>query len=163
MKPSIFIYVVFSAFSMFSCQKKVDWLVDPVTKEVLDSSNIQFNPSELLTKIVAVTGNQTIESNFTYDSKNYLVSEQHKGIENGMAVDTYQKYYRDTTGKIMKIVAKSKKQTDSIFTVVVYDDFYTNILLHTLTNFKSQGTTIRDSVVYVYDGNGAGRPWQHGP
>ena len=128
--------------------------MDPVTKEVLDSSNIQFNPSELLTKIVAVTGNQTIESNFTYDSKNYLVSEQHKGIENGFAVDTYKKYYRDTTGKILKVAYKSKQDIDTVYTRATYDDYNTNTLLFTLSQYQRQGQAIRDSVIYVFDGNG---------
>ena len=154
MKPSIFIYVVFSAFSMFSCQKKVDWLIDPVTKEVLDSSNVQVNPSELLTKIVAVTGNETIESNFIYDGKNNLISEQHKGIENGFAVDTYKKYYRDTTGKIVRVALKSKQEVDTVYTRITCDDYYTNTLLYTLSQYQRQGQVIRDSVTYVYDGNG---------
>jgi lipopolysaccharide export LptBFGC system permease protein LptF len=57
-------------------------------------------------------------------------------------------------GKIIKVVAKEKQQSDSIFTSVIYDDFYANTLLYTLSNFKVQGTTVRDSVVFVYDGNG---------
>ena len=139
---------------MLSCQKKVDWLVDPVTKEVLDSAHNQLDSSEVLTRIVAITGNETLESNFTYYSNNNLLSEHHQGVENGVPVDMYKKYYRDTTGKIMRVAAKSKQQPDSVFTVVVYDDYYTNTVLHTLSNFKVQGTTIRDSVVFVYDGNG---------
>ncbi|MCY7421930.1 MAG: hypothetical protein LH478_09345 [Chitinophagaceae bacterium] len=128
--------------------------MDPVTKEVLDSANLQANPLELLTKIVAVTGNETIESNFTYDSKNYLISEQHKGIENGVAVDTYKKYYRDTTGKIVKVALKSKQDVDTVYTRTTYDDYYTNTLLYTLSQYQRQGQVIRDSVTYVYDGNG---------
>lgn len=154
MKPSIFLCSLLVTFFMFSCQKKVDWLVDPVTKEVLDSTQNQQNSSEVLSRIVSVTGTETLESNFTYDSSNHLLSEHRQGIENGVPIDTYKKYYRDTTGKIIKVAAKIKQQPDSIFTVVVYDDYYTNILLHTLSNLKIQGTAIRDSVVYVYDGNG---------
>ena len=139
---------------MFSCQKKVDWLVDPVTKEVLDSTHNQLDSSELLTRIVAITGNETLESNFTYDSNNNLLSEHHQGVENGVPVDMYKKYYRDTTGKIMRVAAKSKQQPDSVFTVVVYDDYYANTVLYTLSIIKVQSTTVRDSVVFVYDGNG---------
>lgn len=154
MKPSIFLWIILPAFIMFSCQKKVDWLVDPVTKEVLDSSRNQSNPSELLIKMVAVTGNETLESNFTYDGKSNLLSEYHTGIENGVAVDIYKKYYRDTTRKIIKMAAKTKQNADTVYTAVVYDDYYTNTFLYTLSNFKIQGNTVRDSVVYVYDGNG---------
>ncbi len=139
---------------MLSCQKKVDWLVDPVTKEVLDSSQNHVDTSEVLTRIVAITGNETLETNFKYDSSKNLQSEQLEGTENGIPVNTYKKYYRDTLGKIVKVVAKEKQQSDSIFTAVIYDDFYTNTLLYTLSNFKVQGTTVRDSVVFVYDGNG---------
>ena len=134
--------------------KKIDWLVDPITKEVLDSSRNQSNPSELLIKMVAITGNETLESNFTYDSRNHLLSEYQTGIENGVAVDNYKKYYRDTTGKIIKTAAKTKQNADTVYTAVVYDDYYTHTFLHTLSNFKIQGNTVRDSVVYVYDGNG---------
>ena len=89
------------AFFMFYCQKKVDWLVEPVTKEILDNSRNQINPSELLIKMVAITGNETLESNFTYDIRNHLLSEHHTGIENGVEVDNYKKYYRDTTQVIL--------------------------------------------------------------
>ena len=89
-----------------------------------------------------------------YDTSKNLLSEHHKGTENGIPIDTYKKYYRNTLGKIIKLVAKEKQQSDSIFTSVIYDDFYTNTLLYTLSNFKVQGTTVRDSVVFVYDGNG---------
>ena len=81
--------------------KKIDWLVDPVRKDVLDSPRNQINPSDLLIKMLAITSNETLESNFTYDIRNHLLIEHHTGIENGVAVDNYKKYYRDTTRVIL--------------------------------------------------------------
>ena len=154
MKPSVFLINIIFVCSMLSCQKKVDWLVDPVTKEVLDSTQNQANASEVLTSIVAVTGNETLETNFKYYSSKYLQSELLEGSENGLPVCRYKKYYRDTLGKIIKIAAKEKQQSDSIFTSVIYDDYYANTVLYTLSIIKVQSTTVRDSVVFVYDGNG---------
>ena len=67
------------------------------------------------------------------------MSEHDTGIENGVTVDSYKKYYRDTTGKIIKVAAKSEQNADTVYTAVVYDDFYTNTFLYTLSNFKIQG------------------------
>lgn len=92
---------IIACFLHVLLSKKVDWLVDPVTKEVLDRSLNQINPSELLIKMVAITGNETLESNYTYDIRNHLLSEHHTGIENGVAVDNYKKYYRNTTRVIL--------------------------------------------------------------
>ena len=153
MKPFIFLLIILPALCTFSCQKKVDWLVDPVTKDVLDSNRHQINTTELLTRMEAITGNETLKTNFIYDRRSNLLSEHHTGIENGVAVDSYKKYYRDTIGKIIKIAAKSKQDADTVYTAVVYDDFYTHTFLYTLSNFKIQGKVVRDSIIYVYDGN----------
>ena len=153
----LFIALLFCYFT--SCQKQVGWTIDPLTGNVQgDTTPHSGNPSgDLLVKIVGVTGAETITTTFTYDSSKHLLTEYALGSGGGFAIDSYKKYYRDSSGRIYKIAQLVKQAgipVDTSFTQVYYDDPDSKNFLYTVQEVSVMGIGTRDSSVYTFDGNG---------
>ncbi len=157
MKKIVYSIIVLIAICSFSCQKFVEWHVDPITKEVAGDSSLYINqPSAVLVTLVALTGNEAITTAFTYDSLNQLISEHSTGQQNGKVVDDYKKFYRDTLGRIVLVAqlsGLSTNVTDTLFTNVWYDEDEP-AFLRTVGTVVVNGKKLDDSTLYTYDGNG---------
>lgn len=60
----------------------------------------------LLIKTVAVTGAETVTTQYTYDASNRLLTHTDKGMTGGVPVDSYRRFVRDAAGRIIKVVQK---------------------------------------------------------
>ena len=64
------------------------------------------NTSGLLVKTIAVTGTETQTTLYTYDAQKRLETMTISGTSGGMALDSYTKYFRDGSGRIVKVIQK---------------------------------------------------------
>jgi YD repeat-containing protein len=62
--------------------------------------------SGLLIKSVAVTGSETVTTQYTYDTSKRLLTHTDKGVGGGVPVDSYRRFVRDGAGRIIKVVQK---------------------------------------------------------
>jgi YD repeat-containing protein len=160
MRPKHLLFLVLPVIYFSSCQKQVDWTIDPVI-DTTTTPTIPTTPGgpsgDLLVKIVMVTGSETTTITYTYDASKRLISEHSLGTSAGMPLDSYRRFYRDDAGRIYKI-AQLIKQTglsmDTSFTYVHYDDPASKNFVYTVAEIGAFGFVTRDSSVFTYDGNG---------
>ncbi len=156
MKPRITFLISIALIVFAACQKMVDWKIDPVTKEVLGDTTLNHTePSGVLTRMVAITGSENITTIFTYDSLKHLVGERRSGTVNGTWTEVKKIYTRDTLNRIVKVttIKNIVGAIDTLISNVYYDENNPNFI-YSACSRKEQGQVMRDSSIYVYDGNG---------
>jgi hypothetical protein len=145
-----------------SCQKSVDWEVSPTGGTTGSGSGGSGNTgggtsSDLLVKIVIVTGTETVTTLYTYDASKRMITEEFKGSVGGMPLDSYHKFYREANGRIYKM-AQLVKQTaivaDTSFTYVYYPNATTSNFTYKTTNITVAGFGAFDSTVYSWNSSG---------
>lgn len=147
--------LVFGA--MVSCQKGVDWTVEPTTDTTNPTTPPTNTTGELLVKTVSVTGNETTTINYTYNAQKQLETEQTVGTMASMPYEVFKRYYRDAQGRIVKTAEVMKQMGvvgDTSFTHVYYPNATTSNFSHTVREVSMMGMSTLDSSVYVFDAGG---------
>lgn len=130
-----------------SCQKELS----------IEGANIPPPPpTGLLIKTVAVTGNDSLVTLYTYDDLGQLVTETIDGITaSGQQLHSFRKYERDAAGRVSTILYKeviSGFGYDTVRTTVHYPDAQTPEFDYAISVQNYSGTFIMDSVAFSYSG-----------
>jgi hypothetical protein len=153
--------------ALFSCQKEVDWGTPPSagtggsggsgggTGGSGGSGGSGGGTGNLLIKDVAVTGSETMTTDYTYDAQNRLETEFMSGTSGGMSMKSYRKLFRDAAGRIVMIKQKVEQgsfpSSDTAVTIYHYPNATTNEFDYSIMNTGGlMGMVTVDSVVYTY-------------
>lgn len=149
MKIKLSVLVALS-FLFISCQKEL-------TIETGDPSNGNGNgngsTSGLLVKTVQVKGSDTITTTYGYDNQKRFESMKMIGTTGPMPVNTYKKYERDATGRIVRILQSTEMvgfPMDTSITIVHYPNSSTFEYDYKVLTMGLMGFTTVDSTVNVY-------------
>lgn len=156
MKPRITLLISIALIVFVACQKMVDWKIDPVTKDVIGDTALHHKePSGVLARMVATSGGESITTIFTYDSLKHLVGERRSGTVNGSWIEVKKVFTRDTLNRIIKVttIKNNAGVVDTLISSVYYDED-NPMFIYSACSRKHQGQIVRDSSIYVYDGNG---------
>ena len=110
---------------------------------------------ELLVKTVAVTGNDTMTTLYTYDSQKRLETMTIDGTSTGMVMHSYQKFVRDANGRIIRVLQKIDQNgmaSDTAINNIHYPDATTMNFDYSVNNISMMGFDVKDSSVYTYTG-----------
>ena len=147
------------ALFLVSCQKEIsfDSPTDPGNGDPGTGTN-----GEMLVKTVAVTGSETMTTLYAYDSLKRLSTITIDGVSGGMQMHSYQKFERDSAGRIVRVLQKlgdiNGMSSDTAIKTIHYPDASTmdyDYSIHVMGMSVGQGLpsmqTI-DSTVYHYAG-----------
>ena len=129
-----------------SCQKEVDWGTGGG-----DASD------KLLVKIISKTGPDSSITTYTYNAAKQITGENTTGVAGTAILDNELKIYRNNSGIIQKTVQVAAGFLANGIDSVVTRYNYNNTLLRYSSSVFSvtvSGTTVFDSILYVYDGSG---------
>ena len=129
---------------LFSCNK--------------NESNVSNNPavpSNLLVKIVSKSGNDSVVTEYSYDTGKRLVLEKETSVTSGATEKRSLKIFRDNSGIVTQTTEIADyliaSGVDSLVTLFANAaGRYTSSVL----NMTQGATTVQDSVYYLYDGAG---------
>ncbi len=150
---------------MVSCQKEIDWSVNPSTGTGTGGSGGGTGGSgggtgssgTLLIKDVSVNGSETLTTDYTYDAQSRFETESIYGTSGGMSFKSYRKLFRDAAGRIVMIKQKVEQgtmpSTDTSITIYHYPNATTKEYDYSIMNTGAlMGMETIDSVVYTYSG-----------
>lgn len=131
-----------------SCQKELS----------IEGANIPPPPpTNLLIKTVAVTGNDSLVTLYTYDNLGQLITETIDGIApSGQQLHSFRKYERDAAGRLSRILYKevlSGVEYDTVRTVLHYPDPVKAEFDYAISTQNYFGYPIIDSLAFNYSGN----------
>lgn len=127
-----------------SCQKEVSFNLPP---------SGGGTSGELLVKIVAVTGSESITTVFTYDNQKRLETTTIDGTSGGITLHNYTKLERDGAGRISRILQKADQSgisSDTAFNLIHYPNATTLEYDYSLNSISLMGLSVIDSAVYAY-------------
>jgi hypothetical protein len=129
---------------LFSCKKNV--------------TNVNNNPgvqSNLLVKIVSKVGSDSVVTEYSYDSGKRLILEKVTSVTSGASEKRVLKIFRDNSGIVTQTTEIADyliaSGVDSIVTLFANAAGRYTFSVFTITQ---GGTTVRDSVYYLYDVSG---------
>ena len=132
-------------------------LVFTSCKKEQDSVNGGGNNNTRLLKMVGKSGSDSSLSEFTYNASGKIVGFRLSGVESGGPLDLRLTYVRNSSDVIQKQILKGNDLgalgLDSIVTVVNYD-VGNNRYKNAISVLVLFGFTIKDSIVFQYDGTG---------
>ncbi|HET9826848.1 MAG TPA: hypothetical protein VFP87_16030 [Chitinophagaceae bacterium] len=132
---------------LFSCQKE---------KDSVGGGGGGANSSRL-TKMVLKSGSDSSVEEFTYNGVGKIIAFKWSGVDSGQPIDFRLSYIRNSSGIIQQQIMKSAELVaigiDSIVTFVNYDAG-NNRYKGAVSNIVFFGFSIRDSIVFQYDGTG---------
>ncbi|QEC66586.1 hypothetical protein FRZ67_04470 [Panacibacter ginsenosidivorans] len=115
------------------------------------------NTGTLLIKSVAVQNGETSTTTYSYTSDNKIDVISTVGTSGGIDIGDYRKFYRDASGRIVKIAHKIPPQSgvevDTAFTYVYYPNATTLNYNNTVMKLSVSGFDVNDSTLYTYNGN----------
>ncbi len=129
-----------------SCQKEVDW-----------GTGGGDAADKLLVKIISKTGPDSSITTYTYNAAKQITGENTTGVAGTAILDNELKIYRNNSGIIQKTVQVAAGFLANGIDSVVTRYNYNNTLLRYSSSVFSvtvSGTTVFDSILYVYDGSG---------
>jgi len=141
----------FMALILFSCQKEVNF--DDITNPGNGGGTAPGTTGDLLVKIVAVTGTETITTLYSYDGQKRLETSVMDGSSGGMKIHNYTKYLRDASGRITRILQKVDQDgmsSDTAVNLIHYPDATTMEYDYSVNNISMMGFSTLDSAVYKY-------------
>jgi hypothetical protein len=159
MKNLLSVFILLS-FTFTSCQKEIAWSgVDLSNGGGIDSTGGGGNtPVDLLIKVVSESNDETTTTNYTYNAHGALETEKIVGVSAALNIDSYRRFERDATGRIVRVVQKISEingvPSDTSFLTVHYPDPLTLSYDYTTTTLSAMGIETNDSTVYNYDGAG---------
>jgi hypothetical protein len=132
-------------------------LVFTSCKKEQDSVNGGGNSNTRLIKMVAKSGSDSSVSEFTYNGSGKIVGFKLSGSDSGLPLDLRLTYVRNNSDIIQKQILKGSDLAglglDSIVTIVNYDAG-NNRYKNAISVLILFGFSIKDSIVFQYDGNG---------
>jgi hypothetical protein len=110
---------------------------------------------EKLVRSVSTSNGETTTTNYTYTSTGLIDAVNTTGASDGETADHYEKYYRDATGRIIRIAQKVPAQQgieiDTVYTSVHYPDASTFNYDYNVQKIEVAGYTINDSTLFTYN------------
>jgi len=153
MKIKLTVLCVLS-FIFFSCQKELSLQPgDPSTGNGNGNGNNNGSTSGLLVKILQVKGVDTITTTYTYDNQKRLESRKMVGTTAAMPVDSYSKFERDASGRIVRVLQTSDLAgfpSDTAINMVHYPNATSMEYDYKVNTISLMGMTSVDSTVNVY-------------
>lgn len=137
---------------LFSCQKELSF--DTPTDTGTGGAGTGTT-GELLVKVVAVTGTETMTTLYTYDSQKRLETTTMDGTSAGMTIHDYTKLERDAAGRISRILQKTDQNGFSSDTAVNRIHYPNTTALeydYSVNTIGAAGFSTLDSAVYTYAG-----------
>lgn len=165
MKRLVPFFLVMTTLAMSSCQKELGPLTDEtiVTPPVTDPDTVKpVTGSDLLVKLQRDFSynsgdKESRTAQFTWNSNKKLMKYAETGTDaDENAVSIHYRFERDANDKVTKAVQydfPEKAGVDSIVYSVTYQSG-TEKLAYVKDVQYAQGFILKDSIVYVYDGNG---------
>jgi len=134
-----------------SCQKEIsfDSPADP------NGGSGGGTSGDLLVKVVAVTGSETLTTLYTYDSQKRLETETMDGSTGGLTMHNYRKFIRDASGRVSRILQKLDQNgiaSDTSVNNIHYPNATTMEYDYSLTTISLGGFSAIDSSVYSFSG-----------
>ena len=129
-----------------SCQKEIDW-----------GTGGGDAADKLLVKIISKTGPDSSITTYTYNSAKQLTGENTTGVASTTILENDMKIYRNNSGIIQKTVQVAAGfLANGIDSVVTRYNYNSTLLRYSSSVFSVtvSGTTVFDSILYVYDGSG---------
>lgn len=129
-----------------SCQKDTDF-GDLVVTPGGNSSG------DVIVKTVSVQGTDTSITEIGYDANKRVLFKKDYGKESGSSFLSYAKYYRDGSGRIIKIATKDDSFPDTIYTNLHYPAAGTYNFDYKTIKIFYNGVNITDSAAMEYSNN----------
>ncbi len=145
MRYKLLLLIFFISIYFFACQKELR----------LPEVPIDVPPGKLLVKITGIKGDSSIVTDFSYDTANRIISQKRTNTYHTNTTISFNRYYRDLSGRISKIAAvinHNSSATDTVYTYVYYPNSSTPNYNYTTSHFGILGTTAKDSTVFIYTG-----------
>lgn len=137
------LFLIILSLFLVSCQK--------------EDSYPPLSSGDLLIKSVSVANGETSTTNYAYTPDGKIDVINMTGTSGGLSLGNYRKFYRDATGRIIRIAQKVPPQSgievDTIFTNVYYPDATTFNYHYTVMKLAVSGFEVNDSTIYTYNSN----------